>query len=136
MLASSRFLARGDHLIQTRENGCGITCILMVVLEKFGNTSVMPDEDSFDAPHQGVTLRFIIDELNKLGISARGVDFSECEISSLALPAIIHYWFGHYVVLKKVRYGHLFISDPSFGPRVLPISILKTLTSGAAIIIQ
>lgn len=130
-------MRRRGHLVQERPGECGLACAAMVVSAM--HISHFPPKYFFEKMTKSVaghSLKDLMIVLSGLGIDSDGILFSPAEISSLRLPAILHYSRGHFVVIYKIYAGHAFISDPVFGPLVLPLERLLGHISGAAITLR
>jgi len=104
-------------VLQSHRTECGLAALLMIanchghdldlaaMRERCG--PIRPD------------LRAILGAAERLGLIARPLRISLRELPQLTVPAILHWEFGHFVVVARVRRKHVIIHDPASGRRVL-----------------
>ena len=95
---------------------CGITCLQMIC-KYYGKRYYQKFlSDICYASKEGVSLLGIKDAAEIVGFDTIGVRLSIQELSSAAMPCILHWNQNHFVVLYKVKNGRKFyVADPGKG---------------------
>lgn len=101
---------------------CGAACLTAVCRYHGGTQTLDEVSDLCHPTTEGVSLKAIADSAEKLGFRAVCARATIDNLTSLELPAILHWNQNHFVVLHKVsRAGKRFhISDPAKGSLTLP----------------
>lgn len=103
-----------QHL-QTEAAECGLVC-LSRVSAAFGCNLDMADlRRRFPVSNRGLTLRQISDIASAIDLHARGIKCELDELHQVRTPAILHWGLNHFVVLEKIKKGHIVIHDPATG---------------------
>ncbi len=82
---------------------------------------------------RGATLRKLHDCGEQLGLSCRAVRIELEELKQLRTPAILHWEFDHFVVLKSVNRHGLSVVDPALGTRRLSMDEVSGRFTGVAL---
>jgi ABC-type bacteriocin/lantibiotic exporter with double-glycine peptidase domain len=109
--------ARVPILLQMSAVDCGAACLAMV-LSYFGRkTGVAECREQCDAGRGGVTAQTLAAAARGLGLRAKAFSLETGDLERLAMPAIIHWTFNHFVVLEKWSRLEAEIVDPGCGRR-------------------
>ena len=82
---------------------------------------------------RGATLRKLHDCGEQLGLNCRAVRVELQELKQLRAPAILHWEFDHFVVLKSVNRRGVSIVDPALGARRLSFEEVSSRFTGVAL---
>jgi ATP-binding cassette subfamily B protein RaxB len=120
-------------ILQTEATECGLACIAMVA-HHFGYKMTLPElRDMFPQSLKGTNLKHLVDICTDLGLGTRPLSLDINELDQLRLPAIIHWNFDHFVVLKSVRRGFMVIVDPAQGQRQVSLQEFSAKFTGVAL---
>jgi ATP-binding cassette subfamily B protein RaxB len=120
-------------IFQAEATECGIACIAMVA-HQFGYKTTLPElRDMFPQSLKGTNLKHLIDICTDLGLGTRPLSLDINELDQLRLPAIIHWNFDHFVVLKSVGSGFVVIVDPATGQRRVSLQEFSAKFTGVAL---
>jgi ATP-binding cassette subfamily B protein RaxB len=87
----------------------------------------------FSISSAGVSLRSLMSIADQLGFSSRAVRLELEGLAALTTPAILHWNFNHFVVLREVRRGRAIVHDPAYGERTLSLAELSKSFTGVAL---
>lgn len=104
-------------ILQSESAECGLACLAMVAAAHGNSQGLLSLRQRFGPSARGATLNGLIRIAGDLGLSARAVRCEPHELSQLAAPAILHWDFTHFVVLKRTSRRHATIHDPATGVR-------------------
>jgi len=104
-------------ILQAEAAECGIACIAMITSYHGYTCDLQSLRKSFGSSARGTSLQTIMDLADSLQLTSRAVRIDMEELSDLSLPAILHWNFNHFVVLKVVTRQSLVIHDPAAGIR-------------------
>lgn len=121
---------------QSESAECGLACLAMVL----GSYDYQIDMNTMRRiggyyPH-GCTLSDLLVVASRFNLSARPLRLDMKDFSDLRLPAILHWDFRHFVVLKSIRNGKLTIHDPAVGVRKYSLSEAGVHFTGIALEIE
>lgn len=104
--------------LQDSLSECGAACLAMI-LGHFGVRATVRDVDSFlFTGRDGASAKALVDVAErKYGLHSTSYSADVKDLETLQLPAILHWDFGHFVVLEKVRGDIFYIIDPRSGRR-------------------
>ena len=107
------------HYLQPDAMDCGPACLRIVAKYYGKHYNLDTLRDLTWKTREGVSLLTISDAAEKLGFRTQGVRITLDQLTTIPLPAIIHWTQNHFVVLYKVRKkgrGYEFhVSDPAHG---------------------
>jgi len=110
---------------QTEAAECGLACVGMVAAY-WGKDFDLPTlRRKFPITLQGAALNDLIRVANNLGLGTRALKVELGAIPQIALPAILHWEFNHFVVLSKIDKDHVIIHDPAVGKRKISLPELS-----------
>jgi len=120
-------------ILQTEAAECGLACIAMVA----GYHGSVIDLLSLRRQHpislKGTTLAQLIELAQRLDFSARALRLELEDLVRLKRPAVLHWDLSHFVVLKAVRGGKVWIHDPGFGAMSLSLAEVSKHFTGVVL---
>ncbi|KNC95738.1 cysteine peptidase family C39 domain-containing protein, partial [Trabulsiella odontotermitis] len=125
-----------EIIYQEETNECGLACVAMLAQTQGQTVSLETLRDLFPASDHGTSLDSLMAILARLGIATTPVLFEHHELSTLPLPAILHYGASHYVLLAWRKGSHVCVMNPAVGEQWLPFAALKQEISGYALIVE
>ena len=120
-------------ILQADRAECGLACLAMVAGYYGHHATLRELRARFRMSMRGATLRKLHDCAQQMGLNCRAVRAELDELSQLRAPAILHWEFDHYVVLKSVNRRGLCIVDPSLGARRLSLEEAGSRFTGVAL---
>lgn len=123
-------------IFQEETNECGLACVAMLAQTQGQPVSLATLREWFPASDHGTSMDTLMRILARLGIATTPVLFEHDELSSLPLPAILHYGASHYVLLAWRKGNHVCVMNPAIGEQWLPFAALKQEISGYALIVE
>jgi ATP-binding cassette, subfamily B, bacterial CvaB/MchF/RaxB len=111
------FRRRLPQVLQTEAAECGLACMAMVAGFHGHQTDLAAMRRRFPGTLKGATLQVLMRTADDLGLNTRAVRLELEDLGKLRLPAILHWEFRHFVVLKAVRRRYIVILDPARGER-------------------
>ena len=111
-----RNLARVPYVQQLEAVECGAACLAMV-LGYHGHHAPLPEvREACAVSRDGVNALAILRAAENYGLAAGGYSVDIDRLAGIALPAILHWEFSHFVVLERLdRRGGGWIVDPAQG---------------------
>ena len=118
-------------ILQSERAECGLAAMTMIAIHHGHKLDLAAMRRRFggSAPN----LRSILTTAAALGLVARPLRLRLSDMRRLALPAILHWEFDHFVVATRVRRRQVVIHDPATGRRVLDIKDLDNSFTGVAV---
>ena len=104
---------------QVEQADCGLACLAMIA-GHYGEDVDLRRLRHARSHDQGLTLQNLSDWASRIGFLSRPLRCDLDELDGLALPAILHWDFNHYVVLVHVGRRSCRIHDPALGIRTYP----------------
>lgn len=111
---------------------CGLACLAMIAWYFGMKTDIEELRRRFSISMRGADLVNILEIARKIDLGGRGVRCEIGELGELRLPAMLHFDFNHFVVLKTVRRGRFVIHDPALGERALTQDEMSRSFTGVA----
>jgi len=112
---------------------CGLACLAMISTYHRKVIEVSDLRRRYPTPLTGLTLNHIIDIAAKLNLASRPIRLELNEIAHLRCPCILHWDFGHFVVLKSASSKTITIHDPAVGVRELSYRQVSGSFTGVAL---
>lgn len=104
---------------QVQQSECGLACLAAILKMLGSKRDLRSLRHSFDASSRGSDLNYLKEVAAKLGFQSRALKLTKKDVKDLKVPAIIHWNFDHFVVLKKIKGKRFHIFDPAIGNRIL-----------------
>ena len=94
---------------------CGLACLAMVATYYGYDVDLNILRQRFKISLAGLTLRGVMSLAEQIGLSGRALRLELSALAQLKVPAVIHWDFNHFVVLKSVGPKNVTIHDPARG---------------------
>src|SRR4051812_43054426 len=116
----------GNHrlpvLFQTEAAECGLACLAMVSCYHGHRTDLPTLRRRFAVSLKGLNLLQLMKLAERLDFSCRPIRLELESLGRLRMPAILHWNFNHFVVLKRIKGDRVVIHDPATGLRSLTMN--------------
>ena len=112
---------------------CGLACMAMIARYHGHDVDLNGMRQRFSLSIGGATLRSIMTLASQMGFAARALRADVESLSSLRLPAILHWDMNHFVVLKAVSRRRAVIHDPALGRRTIDLAELSKRFTGVVL---
>ena len=120
-------------ILQSESSECALACLAMVCTAHRLHLDLDSLRRRFAVSLKGATLQQLIAHASALNFSSRPLRLELDELSQLQRPCILHWDLNHFVVLKKVGWGHVQILDPAVGERRLAWAEVSQHFTGVAL---
>lgn len=101
--------------VQSEMAECGITCLAMIAYYHGYKINMLAMRQKYPVGNQGITVKQILKVADDIGLSGRVLKLELGQLAKIKGPAILHWNFNHFVVLKSVNRHGVVIHDPSKG---------------------
>jgi ATP-binding cassette, subfamily B, bacterial CvaB/MchF/RaxB len=102
-------------VMSTEAAECGLVCLTMIAQYHGHDVDLNGLRQKFAISMAGANLRGLMSIADELNFSTRPLRVDLGALGEVQVPAILHWDFNHYVVLKSVRRGRVIIHDPARG---------------------
>lgn len=133
MLQLHLFFRSLPIVLQTEAAECGLAALTMVAGFHGYDTDLPSLRRRFPISLQGVTLATLMQMAERIGLASRALRLELEEMPLLRCPAILHWDFNHFVVLRKATRKRIEIHDPAAGRRVLTYAEASQHFTGVAL---
>lgn len=120
-------------VMQNESNECAMACLAMIANYHGNGIGLSRLRQDLNNDGQGVTLKTMMEQAARIGISSRALKVPMEELNKLQLPAVLHWNFSHFVVLTKVAGRGIYIADPAYGKRFVPLKEVDQSFTGVAL---
>ncbi|MEE9395437.1 MAG: peptidase domain-containing ABC transporter [Methylococcales bacterium] len=120
-------------ILQTEASECGLTCLAMVSAFHGYQTDLASLRSRFQISLKGATLNHLLQIATNLNFHSRSLRVDLSELDQLSLPAVLHWDFNHFVVLKSVTRSKIVVHDPASGVKVLDLKEVSRHFTGVAL---
>ena len=119
--------------LQSEAAECGLACVGMVAAY-WGRQIDLPElRRRYPVTLQGATLNDLMRVAERLDLKPRALKVELSALQEVKLPAVVHWEFNHFVVLKKLGRDHAIIHDPGAGERRVPMAEFSKSYTGIAL---
>lgn len=102
-------------LMQQSEMDCGPTCLTMICRYYGLNANVNRMRERCNVGAEGTSMLGLIETLESLGFTAKGLNTTINLLKELTTPFIAHWNGNHYIVVYEVGENGLVVADPALG---------------------
>lgn len=104
-------------ILQGEASECGLACLAMVASYHGFKTDLRGLRQCFSGSLAGAPLRILMQNATALKLNSRALRVELDELKKLKLPAILHWDFNHFVILKSAGSHYVVIHNPAVGVR-------------------
>ena len=122
--------------LQTESAECSLACLAMVASYYGHQIEVATLRQRFPLTLRGTNLKQIIEIASKLHLSSRAIRTELEFLKDVQCPAILHWDFNHFVVLKSASIDSVVIHDPAQGERRLSMAEASKHFTGIVLELQ
>jgi ATP-binding cassette subfamily B protein RaxB len=112
---------------------CGLACLAMIAYYYGYKTDIVELRRKFNISLRGADLASLSEVSSGIGFSNRALSLEVEELRNLKTPAILHWNFNHFVLLKKATKSYIIIHDPAKGVLKLSIKEVAKKFTGVAL---
>ena len=120
-------------VLQTEAAECGLACLAMVASRHGHRIDLATLRRKHSLSLKGTTLANLIQLADRLELGSRPIKVELTDLDKVALPAILHWDFNHFVVLTGVGARSLIIHDPARGRRQMSLAEASKHFTGVAL---
>ncbi len=107
-------------VLQMNSVECGAACLAMILGYHGRHASLAECRDACTPGRDGVTAQTIVTAARNLGMRVKAYSVqADADLRDLTLPAIVHWNFGHFLVLSGISQRGVEVVDPAEGRRHL-----------------
>ncbi len=106
-------------VLQATMTECGAACLAMILSYWGRNVRISECRDMFGAGRDGIRAKALVAAARSFGLRAKAFSVELDHFYKIALPAIIHWKFHHFVVVERWSPGGVEIVDPAQGRRTV-----------------
>lgn len=122
------------YVPQVEATDCGAAC-LVTVLDHYGIDAPLGEvRRRVDAGRGGTSALTLLRAARAYGLAARGVKADVDAIGLLPRGTVLHWNLDHFVVLDEVTARGVYVVDPAFGHRHVPMHVFDRSFTGIALI--
>jgi ATP-binding cassette subfamily B protein RaxB len=118
---------------QSEVTECGLAALAMVAGFHGLDVDINTLRRRFSPSLRGASLKSLIETADRLGFIGRAVKLPLDALSSLSMPAVLHWDLDHYVVLERMSGGRALIHDPAGRSRWFELGELSNHFTGIAL---
>lgn len=127
---------RTPVVLQHERAECGLACLAMIAGHHGHDVDLSALRSRLAQAGQGATLLQLVETAGLLDLLARPLRLPMRELRRLALPAVLHWRFNHFVVLTRAGKRRFHIHDPARGPRKVALQEMSDAFTGVALELQ
>ncbi|MEH6556893.1 MAG: peptidase domain-containing ABC transporter [Oceanicoccus sp.] len=104
-------------ILQAEAAECGLACMAMVASFYGYHSDLRSLRTQYGSSVRGSNLQSLMDLAEQLELTPRALKVEMEDLPDVSLPAILHWSFNHFVVLRSVTRNSIVIHDPAIGIR-------------------
>ncbi len=124
---------RVDQIAQMESTECGAAALAMILAYHGHHAPLAEVRQACGISRDGASALAIVKAARTYGLQAQGVALELEQLPDLALPAILHWDFDHFVVVERVDRTGATLVDPASGRRRADLRELGRSFTGAAL---
>lgn len=112
---------------------CGLACMAMIAQFHGQHLDLNQLRQQFSLSMSGASLKSIMSLADTLGFAPRALRVELEDLGKVRLPAILHWDFNHFVVLKSVSGNRAVVHDPAIGARTYTLEQISNHFTGVVL---
>ena len=126
-------LQRLPVIYQSEVSECGLACLGMIASYHGKEIDLPSLRRRFPVSIKGATFNDLIQIANDLQLCTRPLRVELEALEDVRLPAVLHWEFSHFVVLKSIGIKNAVVHDPAIGNRTISLSELSDCFTGVVL---
>ncbi len=136
---SSALFARRKRVpvrLQMDATECGAACLAMI-LSYFGrDTTVRECRERCAIGRDGMTADVLVRTARSYELDVRALSLAQADLGGIALPAVVHWNFAHFIVVEQWRSDTVDVVDPAIGPMRMSRDEFDAGFTGVVLVLQ
>jgi ATP-binding cassette subfamily B protein len=132
----SLFRRRVPFVPQIEVTECGAACVTMVLAYHGHHAPLSELRQACGVSRSGADALALVRAARRYGLAANGLKVEMDQIGQLALPAILHWDFEHFIVLERLKRKRAILVDPASGRRAISLEEMGRHFTGIALALQ
>jgi ATP-binding cassette subfamily B protein len=135
-ISITRPLPRVPVLLQMTDTECGAACLAMILGYYGHHISVTECRERFSIGRGGLNAQEIVQVARSYKLRVRSFSVNLFAFKQIALPAIVHWNFNHFIVVERFLPDKVEIVDPSIGRRTLTLDEYSSGFTGIVLTLE
>jgi ATP-binding cassette, subfamily B, bacterial len=135
-LTSRPFRRQVPEVLQFEATECGIACLAMVLRFYGCHVTVSELREHCGAARDGVTALALVRTAQQYGLRARGLAMKPQDLGMVTLPAVVHWQFGHFLVVERWSPKGVDVVDPAQGRMRMSADEFSDGFTGVVIVLE
>ena len=115
---------------------CGAACLAMLLSYYGRKTSISEIREQCGIGRDGISALGIVKSARKYGMRVKAVSLDENDFRFVALPAIVHWEFNHFIVVERWSSKFVDVVDPAVGRKRMTAKEFDEGFTGVVIIME
>jgi ABC-type bacteriocin/lantibiotic exporter with double-glycine peptidase domain len=103
------------EVLQLEITECGAACLAMILRYYGCQTTVAEIRERCGVGRDGLNALALIKTAQRYGLQTKGLALAQANLQSIALPAIVHWQFNHFIVVERWTPTAVRVVDPAHG---------------------
>ncbi|HLZ62649.1 MAG TPA: peptidase domain-containing ABC transporter [Ktedonosporobacter sp.] len=127
---------RVPQLSQMSMVECGLACLAMIFSYYGRSTSISELRTRCGVGRDGLSALNLVRVARQYGMKVRAMSLQQHDLSTMRLPAIVHWEFNHFLVVESWSRGSVRVVDPAGGRRRLTPAEFDAGFTGVVILLE
>lgn len=123
-------------LLQVSMVECGAACLAMLLCYYGRKTSISEVRERCGMGRDGLSALSIVKAARAYGMRVRALSLQENDFRNVALPAIVHWEFNHFLIVERWSPRFVDVVDPTAGRRRMTIEEFDLGFTGVIILLE
>lgn len=127
---------RVPEMQQMNATECGAACLAMILNYYGYKASVAEVRQYCGVGRDGLSALTIVKAAHNYGLRVRAISLPDADLRYVTLPAIIHWEFGHFLVVERWSPQSIEVVDPALGRRRLSADEFDVGFTGVVLLLE